>query len=258
MKTAKKPAKELASARLGPAIVAALILSILLTTWSSPVQGQEADPDSTQDGVIDLGDITGVTKTQYPVHRLNAPDDAVDYFKFSITEPRSVTMGVRQLDRGASITLQDEEGETPKHTPDNGARNNVFYIGRPIDFGVGGKPAETQANRRVSLFHAEAEGAEHVRRLGNAGRADYARGRRNPWLECSENVLRCKSVKPQVGVAGVAQVTQGPIYHYRMAAAFHQLNERVALSSNARSLAPGLCRCPCTWSRCCPCRKRTP
>ena len=47
----------------------------------------------------------GITKTLYPVHRLNAPDDAVDCFTFRITEPRFATQGTRQLDRDASITL---------------------------------------------------------------------------------------------------------------------------------------------------------
>ena len=113
-----------------------------------------------------------------------------------------------------------------------------------LDLAVCGKPAKAQAYGGVGLLRAEAEGAEHVRRLGNAGRAGCTRGHRNPWLEHSENVLSRKSVKPQVGVAGVSQVTHRSIDYYRMAAAFHHLNERVALSSNARSLAHALCRTP--------------
>ena len=50
---------------------------------------------------------------------------------------------------------------------------------RPLDFGVYGKPAKAQAYRRVCLLRTAAEGAEYVRRLGNAGRAGCARGRRN-------------------------------------------------------------------------------
>ncbi len=42
-----------------------------------------------------------------------------------------------------------------------------------------------------------------------------------------------KPAKSQVGVAWMAQVTRWPIDYYRMAAALHHLNERVALSSNA-------------------------
>ena len=59
----------------------------------------------------------------------------------------------------------------------------------------------------------------------------------NPWLERSENVLSDKPAKSQVGVAWMAQVTRWPIDYYRMAAALHHLNERVALSSNAPTLA---------------------
>ena len=49
------------------------------------------DPDSTRDGAVDLGDITGLTETQFSSYTIKGGNDSVDYFKFSITEPKLLT-----------------------------------------------------------------------------------------------------------------------------------------------------------------------
>ena len=69
----------------------------------------------------------GVTKTLYPVHWPNAPDDAADWFKFRITEPCFVILGARQLDHDASITLLDEDSETLNHKPASDTAHHMFY-----------------------------------------------------------------------------------------------------------------------------------
>ena len=86
-----------------------------------------ADPDATRDGAIDLGDITAVTKTRYPLYSLNKDGDAVDYFRFIITEPRFVTMGIRQLDREASITIENADGEAIRSNSQADAEHVMTY-----------------------------------------------------------------------------------------------------------------------------------
>ena len=86
-----------------------------------------ADPDATRDGAIDLGDITAVTRTRYPTYSLNQDGDAIDYFRFTITESRFVTIGVRQLDADASITLENSNGETILHKSAPGEQHVMIY-----------------------------------------------------------------------------------------------------------------------------------
>ena len=57
-----------------------------------------------RDRALDLGDITSVTKKQ----TLNGVDERVDYFRFTLTTPRKVSLGLHQLDAGASLTLEDD------------------------------------------------------------------------------------------------------------------------------------------------------
>ena len=79
-----------------------------------------------------------------------------------------------------------------------------------LDLAVCGKPAKAQAYGGVGLLRAEAEGAEHVRRLGNAGRAGCA-----PWTpqpvvgalrECLEPQVRQTAGWCCRGVAGYPSV----------------------------------------------------
>ena len=67
----------------------------------TPDPVEPVDDDATRDGSIDLGDITGLTKTKYPTYTIDGVDDTVDYFRFTITEPKRVTVGIRQLDSDA-------------------------------------------------------------------------------------------------------------------------------------------------------------
>ena len=88
---------------------------------------EQTDEDATRDGAVDLGDITGVTKTRYPTYTINKDGDAVDYFLFTITEPKFVTIGIRQLDADASITVEEEAGEVIKSKAEAGAVHVMTY-----------------------------------------------------------------------------------------------------------------------------------
>ena len=83
------------------------------------------DPDSTRDGAVDLGDITGLTETQFSSYTIKGGNDSVDYFKFSITEPKLVTLGLRQLDFDADLVLEDSEGTVLGESRNDGAANEA-------------------------------------------------------------------------------------------------------------------------------------
>ena len=96
------------------------------TPMPDPVE--PADDDATRDGAIDLGDITGVAKTRYPTYQIDGGDDAVDYFRFAITEPKRVTVGIRQLDADASITIEDADGQVIKTKAKPDAEHVMLYL----------------------------------------------------------------------------------------------------------------------------------
>ena len=63
------------------------------------------DPDSTITGAIDLGDLTAVTEARSPEYEINGYGDRLDYFRFTLTEPRSVILGLSHLDFDADLLL---------------------------------------------------------------------------------------------------------------------------------------------------------
>ena len=83
------------------------------------------DPDSTRDGAVDLGDITGLSSARFSRHTIKGGNDRVDYFKFSITEPKLVTLGLRQLDFDADLVLEDSEGTALGESRNDGAANEA-------------------------------------------------------------------------------------------------------------------------------------
>ena len=83
------------------------------------------DPDSTRDGAVDLGDITGLTETQFSSYTINGGADLVDYFKFSITEPKRLHIGLRQLDFNADLVLEDSEGTVLGESSKDGVANEA-------------------------------------------------------------------------------------------------------------------------------------
>ena len=83
------------------------------------------DPDSTRDGAVDLGDITGLTETQFSSYTIKGGNDSVDYFKFSITEPKLANLGLRQLDFNADLILEDSEGTALGESRNDGVANEA-------------------------------------------------------------------------------------------------------------------------------------
>ncbi len=91
-----------------------------------PTPTPEPDTDATRDGAVDLGDITGLGETRYPKFTINGDDDRVDYFSFSLTAPKRVNLGLRQLDFNADLVLEDGDGATLKETRKDGTATEAI------------------------------------------------------------------------------------------------------------------------------------
>ena len=88
---------------------------------------EDADSNSTRAEAVELGDITDFKKTKYPAYTINGTDDRVDYYKFAITEPKFVKVGIRQLDQDASITLEDADGNVVARKSKPGKQHLMIY-----------------------------------------------------------------------------------------------------------------------------------
>ena len=92
-----------------------------------PAATESSDPDATRAGAIDLGDITTLARARYPTYDINGVDDVVDYFMFTITEPKRVQIGIRQLDADATLTLEHEDGTVIGHKSKPGEEHVAMY-----------------------------------------------------------------------------------------------------------------------------------
>ena len=63
-----------------------------------------------QAGATDLGDITGLAGPAFPTGTLDGGADAVDYFRFTLTETKRIGLGLRQQETNADLFLEDEDG----------------------------------------------------------------------------------------------------------------------------------------------------
>ncbi len=82
-----------------------------------------ADDNATRDGATSLGDITDVTVPKFSKYTINGDDDKVDYYRFTLTEPRKVELALRQLDFNADLLLEDGRGVTIKQSLKSGTTN---------------------------------------------------------------------------------------------------------------------------------------
>lgn len=80
-----------------------------------------ANIDATKAAARDLGDITNLGEPKFPSFSINGDDDDVDYYRFVLTEPKEVELGVRKQDKDADLFLENEFGlvlessERPDH-----------------------------------------------------------------------------------------------------------------------------------------------
>ena len=96
------------------------------TPTPEPEPAQQTDKDATWEGAVDLGDITELTEAQFPKYTINGDDDQVDYFSFSLTEPKRVSRGLKQLDFDADLVLEDSGGATLRRSQKEGTDNEAI------------------------------------------------------------------------------------------------------------------------------------
>ena len=72
-----------------------------------PPADPPSDTDALPAGATDLGDITGLSGPQFPRGTL---DGAVNYYRFTLTEARQVSLGLRQQETNADLFIEDADG----------------------------------------------------------------------------------------------------------------------------------------------------
>ena len=71
---------------------------------------RDSSTDDVRAGAVSMGDITDLTRVHFPRNTLNGAGDRIDYYRFTLTEPREINFGVRQQDADADMFLEDAEG----------------------------------------------------------------------------------------------------------------------------------------------------
>ena len=82
-----------------------------------------ANIDTTPAGAKDLGDITDLATPRLPSFSINGNDDVVDYYRFTLTELRTVEIGLRQQDKNADLHLENPFGEALNSSENHGTAN---------------------------------------------------------------------------------------------------------------------------------------
>ena len=71
------------------------------------------DEQTKREDVTDLGDITDTSSTTYSsLQSLDGEDQTRNWYTFTLTAQKRVQLGIRQLDADATITLEDQDGNT--------------------------------------------------------------------------------------------------------------------------------------------------
>ena len=89
-----------------------------------------ADPDATRNTAIDLGNINLLNEARFPVGSMQGDDDTVDYYRFTLDEPRSLVLGLRQLIFDADLHLEGEDGTLLDSSENTGLINEsiIFHL----------------------------------------------------------------------------------------------------------------------------------
>ena len=89
------------------------------TATGSITDDDANEEDTARNNATNLGDITGASSTTYST--LDGEDETRDWFTFTLTAPKRVQLGLRQLDADASITLEDQGR---RHAPEQERHRN--------------------------------------------------------------------------------------------------------------------------------------
>ena len=87
-----------------------LSVDATVTVSVTDVEEAPADADSVRAGATDLGDITDLEGPRFRREGLDGSDDAIDYYRFTLTEAREVGLGLRRQDADADLFIEDANG----------------------------------------------------------------------------------------------------------------------------------------------------
>ena len=79
-------------------------------------------PGAARKSALDLGDITNLEEPRFPKYRLDEAGQE-NWFQFSLTAPRKVNFGARQMDADADLFLQDSRGRVLGESRNSGTSN---------------------------------------------------------------------------------------------------------------------------------------
>lgn len=87
------------------------------------------DRDSIRDRAIDLGDITTTLTPGFASGSVADSSDAIDYYRFTLTEPMRVGLGPRQQDANADLFLGSADGDVLQESRETGKTNEAISRG---------------------------------------------------------------------------------------------------------------------------------
>ena len=93
---------------------------------AEPTPEQEIDYDQERNDAVSLGDIADAA----PVNRDGTVDtsDPVDYFRFSLSQRRTVGLRIRKLDYNADLYLEDNDGSVIVSSENSGDQKEVLNV----------------------------------------------------------------------------------------------------------------------------------
>ena len=105
----------------------ALVAGVL--TAGEGASAQALDSDAQSSGARDLGDVTDWSERRGFDDGVDGTDDAVDYFKFSLSEPKLVDVRLRGLQIDADVFLEDSVGTVLASGQETGTAIELISVG---------------------------------------------------------------------------------------------------------------------------------
>ena len=107
------------------------VFAVLLPVFPvGPVGAQGAvDADEARSGAQDLGDVTEWNKPKFFDDEVDGADDSVDYFGFSLSEPRLVGLGLRRMEFDADLFVEDRSGWVLASSQSDGTVKEWISVG---------------------------------------------------------------------------------------------------------------------------------
>ncbi len=97
--------------------------TVSVTDVDEPVEGNPPVADPARAAAEDLGDITELAAARFPRGTLDGGADGVAWYRFTLSGPREVALGLRRQDADADLVLEDAEGNVLHSSERSGTAN---------------------------------------------------------------------------------------------------------------------------------------